>query len=89
MECWQWHRAVTGDSPLTTGAMPRRAMGDAETDGAAAAAATAAGMWVGRTDHTAGLWQVSGADERMVVYGYTHYGHTHYGHTHYGHTYHR
>jgi hypothetical protein len=26
-------------------------------------------VWVGRTDHTAGLWRVSGADERMIVFG--------------------
>ena len=67
MECWQWHQAATADAPRTTSALPRRAMADDETGAAASAAASAAaaaggGMWVGRTDHSAGLWRVRGAD---------------------------
>ena len=67
MECWQWHQAATADAPRTTRALPRRAMADDETGAAASAAASAAaaaagGMWVGRTDHSAGLWRVRVAD---------------------------
>ena len=63
MECWQWHQAATADAPRTTSALPRRAMEDDETVAAASAAAAAGGgMWVGRTDHSAGLWRVRGAD---------------------------
>ena len=64
MECWQWHQAATADAPRTTSALPRRAKADNETGAAASAAAAAGGggMWVGRTDHSAGLWRVRGAD---------------------------
>ena len=62
MECWQWHQAATADAPRTTCALPRRAMADDETGAASAAAAAGGGMWVGRTDHSAGLWRVRGAD---------------------------
>ena len=68
MECWQWHQAAAADARRTARALSRRAMADDETDdetggGAAAAAAAAAVVtWAGRTDHSAALWRVRGAD---------------------------